>query len=190
MVKQTSTLVCQCCEIFRRILLYEICELLPMRPYDLGAHYMEYFRPGLKFQSGAGLKFCSDYMEVFSLDRKFLALFCFGFIQRESFLAASRKSIQCFLFMFEQCSILMMLIPQLNAITIMYDLFGRKKRFAVSRCICLEKRNGFKGKSSSEGVIYLASPDWSGQLVEALTSGGITLKENISQAPSRKEVFG
>ena len=57
----------------------------------------------------------------------------------------------------------MMLILQLNAITIMYELFGRKKRFAVSRrCICLEKRNEFKGKSSSEGIIYLGSPDRSG----------------------------
>ena len=71
MAKETSTLVCQFCEIFRRILLYEICELLPMRPYDLGAHYMEYFRPGLKFQSGAELKFCSDYMEVSAWTEKF-----------------------------------------------------------------------------------------------------------------------
>ena len=188
MEKETLQLVCQCCEIFRRTLLYNICERLHLRPYDLGAHYMEYFCPGLKFQSGAGLKFCSDYMEIFSLDRKMLALFCFDFIQPENFLAASRKSIQCLSFMFEQCSILMMLIFQLNAIIIMYELFGRKKRFAVSRCICLEK-NGFKGESSSEGVIYLGSPDRSGQLVQALTSGGITLKENISQTPGEKEIF-
>ena len=85
----------------------------------------------------------------------------FRFYIAGKFLAASRKSIQCLSFMFEQCSILMMLIFQLNAIIIMYELFGRKKRFAVSRCICLEK-NGFKGKSSSEGVIYLGSPDRSG----------------------------
>ena len=80
MEKETSPLVCQCCEVFRRILLHNICEKLPMRPYDSGAYYMEYFRPELKLQSGAGLKFCSDYMEVFSLDRKILALFCFDFI--------------------------------------------------------------------------------------------------------------
>ena len=65
---------------FRRILLYNICEWLSLRPYDLGAHYMEYFRPGMKSQSGAGLKFCSDYMEIFSLDQKILALFCSEFI--------------------------------------------------------------------------------------------------------------
>ena len=52
-------------------------------------------------------------------------------------MAASRKSIQCFSFMFEQYSILMMLIP--NAIIIMYELFGRKKRFAVSRSINIKK---------------------------------------------------
>ena len=80
MEKDTSPLVCQCCEIFRRTLLYNIWERLHLRPYDLGAHYMEYFRPGLKFQSRAGLQFCSDYMEIFSLDRKMLALFCFDFI--------------------------------------------------------------------------------------------------------------
>ena len=65
---------------FKRILLYNICEWLPLRPYNLGAHYMEYFRPGLKFQSGEALKFCSDYMNIFSLDREVLELFCFDFI--------------------------------------------------------------------------------------------------------------
>ena len=80
MEKEPPQLVCQCCKIFRRTLLYNICERLHLRPYDLGAHYMEYFRPELKFQSRAGLQFCSDYMEIFSLDRKMLALFCFDFI--------------------------------------------------------------------------------------------------------------
>ena len=48
-------------------------------------------------------------------------------------MAASRKSIQCLSFMFEQ------LILQLNAIIIMYELLGRKKRFVVSSYICLKK---------------------------------------------------
>ena len=72
MEKKTSPLVCQCCE--------NICEWLSLRPYNLDAHYMEYFRPGLKFQSGPGLKFCTDYMDIFSLDREVLTLFCFDFI--------------------------------------------------------------------------------------------------------------
>ena len=50
--------------------------------------------------------------------------------------------------MFEQCTILMMLILQLNAIIIMYELLGRKKRFAVSSYISLKKINGLRGKSS------------------------------------------
>ena len=54
---------------------------------------------------------------------------------------ASRKSVQCFSFMFEQCTILMMLVLQLNAIIILYELLGMKKRFPVSSCICLKKRN-------------------------------------------------
>ena len=64
--------------------------------------------------------------------------------------------------MFEQCTILIMLILQLNAIFIMYELLERKKRFAVRSYVCLKKMNGFKGRSSEEGVIYLGSPDWSG----------------------------
>ena len=34
----------------------------------------------------------------------------------------------------------MMLILQLNVIIIMYELLRRKKRFAVSSCICLKKK--------------------------------------------------
>ena len=37
--------------------------------------------------------------------------------------------------------------------------------------MCLKKINGFKGKSSQEGVIYLGNPDRSGWLLKALTSG-------------------
>ena len=44
----------------------------------------------------------------------------------------------------------------------MYELLERKKRFAVRSYVCLKKMNGFKGRSSEEGVIYLGSPDWSG----------------------------
>ena len=39
MEKETSPLFCQCCENFKRILLYNICEWLSLRPYNLGAHY-------------------------------------------------------------------------------------------------------------------------------------------------------
>ena len=55
-------------------------------------------------------------------------------------MAASRKSIQCLSFIFEQCTILVMLILQLIAIIIMYELLGRKKRFAASSYICLKKK--------------------------------------------------
>ena len=48
--------------------------------------------------------------------------------------------------MFEQCIILIMLILQLNAIIIMYQLLGRKKRFAVNRYICLKKKMDSKAK--------------------------------------------
>ena len=38
--------------------------------------------------------------------------------------------------------------------------------------------------------MYLGNPDWSANLVEALTNGGITLKEKISQTPGGKDIFG
>ena len=51
--------------------------------------------------------------------------------------------------MVEQCTILMMLILQFDEKIIMCELLGSKKRFAVSRYMCLKKKkkNGFKGKS-------------------------------------------
>ena len=41
-----------------------------------------------------------------------------------------------------------MMLIQLNVVIIIFELLGRKKRFAVSSYICLKKINGFKGKSS------------------------------------------
>ena len=55
-------------------------------------------------------------------------------------MAASRKSIQCLSFMVEQCTILMMLILQFDEKIIMCELLGSKKRFAVSRYMCLKKK--------------------------------------------------
>ena len=101
----------------------------------LGDHYMEDLSPRLKFQPGAGLKFCSDYVENLSPGLKIFSPVFFLFYMAGKFLAASRKCIQCLSFMFEQCTILMML----NAILIMYELLGRKKRFAMSSNICLKK---------------------------------------------------
>ena len=104
-------------------------------PTVLRAHYMEDLSPGLKFQLGTGLKFCSDYMENFSLRLKnFSPVLCWFYMAGKFFsclkkMAASRKSIQCLSFMFELCTILMMLILQLNTIIIMFELLGRKKIF-------------------------------------------------------------
>ena len=49
--------------------------------------------------------------------------------------------------MFGQYTVLMMLIlNQLNAMTIMYELLGRKKKYAVSSYIWLKKKMDSKAK--------------------------------------------
>ena len=65
-----------------------------MRPYDLGAHYMEYFGPGLKFQSGAGLKFSSD--GSFQLGSKNFSPVLFWFYIAGKFFGCLRKKYSMF----------------------------------------------------------------------------------------------
>ena len=65
-------------------------------------------------------------------------------------MAASRENIQCLSFKFEQCTILKVLIFQLNAMIIMYELLGRKERFVVRSYIYLKKKKKMKAKILKE----------------------------------------
>ena len=58
---------------------------------------MEDFSPGLKLQSGTGLKFCSDYMEIFSLDLKIFSSVLFWFYIAEKWFACLKKKYSMFL---------------------------------------------------------------------------------------------
>ena len=85
---------------------------------------MEDFSPGLKFQSGAGLKFCSGYIykKFQSCSENFQPCFILILHGAKFFWLPQKKSIQCLSFMFEECTILMMLVLQLNTIIIMDEL--------------------------------------------------------------------
>ena len=87
--------------------------------------------------------------------------------------------------MFEQFTILMMLILQLNAIIIMYELLRRKKRFAVSSCICLQKKSIQRQKFLK--TRHLLRKSRSARVAPGSTaSGGVTLKQKVSQKPGGK----
>ena len=70
----------------------------------------------------------------------------------------------------------------------MYELLRRKKRFAVSTCICLKKK---KKSIQSQKFLrrrHLLRKSRSAQVVPGSTaSGGVTLKQKVSQKPGLLE---
>ena len=53
--------------IYEELILFIVLKILVAKVRNLlGDHYMEDLSPRLKFQPGAGLKFCSDYVENLS----------------------------------------------------------------------------------------------------------------------------
>ena len=80
----------------------------------------------------------------------------------------------------------MMLILQLNVIIIMYELLRRKKRFAVSSYICIKKKKSIQRQKFLRKR-HLLRKSRSAQVVPGSTaSGGVTLKQKVSQRPGGK----
>ena len=117
------------------------------------AHYMEDFSPGLKFQPGAGLKFCSDYMENFSSDVKIFSSVLFWFYMAGKFFGCLKKN-GCLTKKYSLFVIYVWAMYYFNDVNSSvkcnnyYVWFTRKEKEICCEYICLKKINGFKRKSS------------------------------------------